>query len=136
MQNKNIIAIRRDPVDVEPEFPGYSSFICDIERIEETPQIWRHFLRSVQGVYLLVCKETGERYVGAAHGGGGFWGRWLAYSFNGHGGNALLKAREKRAYDATILEIMDSNATPAEIIKAEARWKRKLGSRAYGLNAN
>jgi hypothetical protein len=134
LQNKDVIAIRHNFID--PTFPGYRSVICEIDRIEETPRTWRNLLQSVQGVYLLVCKETGEQYVGAAYGNQGFWGRWWAYSLDGHGGNALLKARAKRAYTATILEITDSNATPTEIINAEARWKQKLGSRAHGLNAN
>jgi hypothetical protein len=134
MQNKDVIEIRR--AFREPEFPGYQSVICDVDRIEETPLKWREHLQSVRGVYLLVCKETGDQYVGAAYGDGGFWNRWYAYSSNGHGGNALLKIRGKRAYAATILEIFDSIATPTDVINAEARWKRKLGSRAHGLNAN
>jgi hypothetical protein len=134
LQNKDVIAIKR--AIGEPEFPGFHDVICDTDRIEETPPTWRNLLRSVKGVYLLVCKETGEQYVGAAYGDEGFWGRWSAYASNGHGGNALLNVRAKHAYAATILEIVDSNATPVEIINAEARWKRKLGSRAYGLNVN
>jgi hypothetical protein len=134
MQNKDVIEIRR--AFREREFPGYQSVICDVDRIEETPLKWREHLQSVRGVYLLVCKETGDQYVGAAYGDGGFWNRWYAYSSNGHGGNALLKIRGKRAHAATILEIFDSIATPTDIINAEARWKRKLGSRAHGLNAN
>ena len=106
--------------------------------IRTLPPSWAEALRSVRGVYLITHRETGEQYVGAALGVDGLLGRWLTYASSGHGGN--VKMRELRAepeeYDVTILETAGSSATDDDIRGIEALWKRKLGTRAHGLNAN
>jgi hypothetical protein len=88
-------------------------------------------------VYLLVRRKTGEQYVGSATGSDGFFGRWLCYQ-DGHGGNVAMRELGATAseYDANILEVAASTATPEEIYDRESLWKIKLGTRATGLNRN
>jgi hypothetical protein len=100
---------------------------------------WIANLAAASGVYLLVCPDTGAQYIGIATGAGGFYARWSQYGQNGHGGNRLLIERLHRTstpFDISILEVFGSLVTEGEAFAAEARWKRALGSRAHGLNAN
>ena len=46
-----------------------------------------------------------------------------------------LRAKAEE-YDAMILETAAASATDDDILGIEALWKRKLGTRAHGLNAN
>lgn len=133
-RRKEIIELRRVPN--EPDFPGFAAFASTIEEVPLLPRAWRAALASVKGVYLLVCPETGEQYVGSAYGEYGFWGRWLDYATTGHANNRLLLARRRVNYAVTILEVASPDMASADIIEREAAWKIKLGSRAHGLNAN
>lgn len=130
-QDKGIFEIRRELHD--PPFPGFSRFSCDISQIGAIPPTWQAVLRSVKGVYLLVCKETGKQYVGSAKGEESLWGRFLTYAANGHGGNVELKRRGPKPYHVSVLEIVN---TDTEIEALEAGWKQKLLSRQFGLNEN
>lgn len=139
-QNKEILEIRRR--FEEPKFPGYMLFKEEIENIPTLYLSWRAVLMATKGIYLLVCNKSGAQYVGSASGDQGFWGRWLAYAADGHGGNMLLKDRGHKDYKVSILETVGSNAKRHEILDLETIWKEKLGSRAqrlgdeFGLNAN
>ncbi|MCC6789068.1 MAG: GIY-YIG nuclease family protein [Hyphomonadaceae bacterium] len=135
-RDKPILEFRRDIRDVE--WPGYMGVHLSQRDISSLAPNWEAKL-AVNGVYLLVCPVTGEQYVGAAFGGGGFLSRWRQYAANGHGGNRLLISRLQRtqeAFQISILEVFGSTTTEADAFAAEARWKRSLGSRAHGLNAN
>jgi hypothetical protein len=64
--------------------------------IEEIPALfpgWKKELTRAKGVYLLVDQKNGAQYIGSATGESGFFGRWLAYAKDGHGGNKHLKLR-------------------------------------------
>ena len=97
---------------------------------------WVAPLSASRGVYLLTCPKTREKYVGAAYGEGGFYGRWLAYVHDRHGNNVALKSREPSDYQVSILEVAGSAGTVEGIIAMEDLWKRKLQSREMGLNRN
>lgn len=139
-QNKDILEIRRR--FEEPKFPGYSLFQTNIENIPMLYATWQSVLTEAKGIYLLICNKTGAQYVGSASGEQGFFGRWLAYAADGHGGNKLLKDRGHKDYNVSILETVGSNSERNEILELETLWKQKLGSRAhslgdeFGLNAN
>ena len=132
--DKPIVEIRAAPV--EDPFPGFHSFRLPVDDIEMVPATWRAVLSSVAGVYLLVCQDTGQQYVGSAHGEAGFYGRWLEYAHTGHGGNKLLKANQKQNFQVSILEVVSSTTSTSELIHREQEWKHKLGSQVFGLNAN
>jgi len=131
---KEVLELRREVT--EPAFPGFAKFATTLEEIAVLPASWRGALASVGGVYLLVCPDTGEQYVGSAYGEGGFCARWESYFADGHGGNALLRPRGRRNYAISILEVASPDMSASDIIAREAHWKEKLGSRAHGLNLN
>ena len=134
---KLIIELRRELLD--EEWPGYMKVRISDYEIKNLAPNWQEKLSAVNGVYILTCAQTGEQYVGAAYGEGGFLGRWWAYADGGDGGNKLLH-RHRRKISApmqiAILEVFGSAMTEEEAYRAESRWKEVLGSRAYGLNAN
>lgn len=133
-QNKRVLEIRRQRED--PPFPGFTRFETKTTRLDTIPIAWIEALRSTGGVYLLVSEHNGEQYVGSATGDEGFWSRWQAYANDGHGGNQVLRVRGRPPYAISILETASSLASRSDVIGAEQRWKRKLGSRAFGLNGN
>ena len=130
-QNKQITELH--PEFKEPDFPGYLNVIVTLSLIEGLPPEWIAALKNARGVYLLTCPKTKERYVGAAYGEDGFWGRWQQYAHDGHGGNVALKNREPSDFQVSIREVAGSALGEKEIINCEGRWKKKLLSE---LNLN
>lgn len=131
-QPKDILEIRRNITD--PDFPGFPDFITTIRTLVNVPGSWRSNLSNVRGVYLLVSLKNGKHYVGSATGSDGFWGRWMDYLQNGHGGNYGLQLTADADYQVTILEVAASSATVPDIINLEHQWMRKLMTTTYGLN--
>ncbi len=111
----------------------------DLKNITEFPDtnlVWMKALSSVNGVYLIQDTSSGKLYVGSAYGKAGIFGRWSAYSKNGHGGNIELKGRDPNYFRFYILESVSDTGTAGEVIDCENRWKKKLGTRKFGLNSN
>jgi len=136
-QAKPILELRRTVLDVE--WPGYMEVLVSEKEVNRLAPNWQDKLAAANGVYLLTCPETGAQYVGAAFGAEGFMGRWRSYAADGHGWNKLLRQRRKTTdapLQISILEVFGSAMTEEEAYAAESRWKRSLGSRAHGLNAN
>lgn len=132
-QPKPVVAIR-EPDD--PPFPGFASFVRDIEDVPGLYASWQAILRAVKGIYLLVDRETGEQYVGSAKGEESFLARWMDYAQNGHGGNVELRSRKGAKYQVSVLQVFDITAPDQRIEEVESWWKQKLGSRVHGLNRN
>jgi hypothetical protein len=130
-QDKLVLEIRKERR--EDPFPGFGRFCWDIDVIAAVPVTWQSVLKSVKGVYLLVCKETGKQYVGSAKGEENLWARFIEYKRTGHGGNVELKDRGRKSYQVTVLEVVNSDEG---IEKAESAWKTRLMSRKFGLNRN
>ena len=130
------------------DFPGYQNVILqhqDLIRLatsQEASQNWVAALKYTRGVYLITDVENGDLYVGSATGAEGIWGRWRDYASSTHGGNAVLidKAANIERYadrlQYSILETLGSLAGRDDGLRAEQRWKRKLGRKAIVLNAN
>lgn len=134
-QDKPILELRR--VREEPKFPGFTLFRQTLAEIESVPVSWAEVLKNARGIYLLVHRDTGDQYVGSAYGEGGFLSRWKSYA-GGHGGNVAMKelGAPAEAYDATILEVVGTDATAEDVFARETLWKVKLGTRVMGLNRN
>jgi hypothetical protein len=143
----------REVVEVLPtgyvkEFPGYLEFVLSYHELTEivrnpvANREWHRMLRAVAGVYLIVDRNTGRQYVGSACGEGGILQRWTGYVQTGHGGNKLLRetlapdSSYVQNFDFTVLQTLPRTTTPAEVGTWEQLHKRKLGSRAHGLNLN
>jgi len=108
----------------------------------EAHRDWVAGLSAVGGVYLIVDSLTGEQYVGSATGNSGIWQRWCEYAKSGHGGNLGVKALcaqstgHPAAFRFSILETFSRTTARDEALEPEAFFKQKLGTRAFGLNAN
>jgi hypothetical protein len=132
---------------LRPPFRDYLEFslthaeLVELYAHDEANKEWRARLAAVAGIYLILATKTGAQYVGSAHGTEGIWGRWAAYARDGHGGNKLLKnliARDSAypaAFSYSILQILPKSFARSEVLQWEQRYKKKLGSRATGLNA-
>lgn len=117
----------------------------DLVRLAAQPDAHRDWvagLSAVGAIYLVVNALTGAQYVGSATGNGGLWQRWCEYAKTGHGHNIRLKevctpgAGCPAAFRFSILETFSRSVARDEALSLEAFFKRKLGTRAFGLNAN
>jgi len=108
----------------------------------DSNQIWKSHLSKVNGVYLILDENDGQQYIGSAYGKNGIWGRWNTYYNDPTGGNKRLVERLQKSQYAyrnfrySILEIFPGNVTKEEVIQKESLYKRKLGSKIFGLNDN
>ena len=130
------------------DFPGYDEVILrfeELERIVRNPdanRTWHTMLRAVAGVYLITDMESGAQYVGSAHGDTAILGRWTSYVKTKDGGNKRLKELLSKHPDRyksfvfSILRTLPRSMTKNEVIAVETLHKKKLGTRAFGLNEN
>lgn len=132
-------------------FPGwdevnitYQELKAIIQNPDGNPD-WAQFLRSHDGVYLILDNITGRQYVGSATGEhAGLWGRWTGYANDGHNGNKLLEEllidrgdSHKQNFTFSLHHVFARGAmTKKDVLDYESLLKRKLGSRDFGLNAN
>lgn len=133
-REKAVVEIHRD--ESERPFPGFLDFCERLSSLAAVPASWRAALSSVAGIYLLTNPDTGKQYVGSAQGVGGLWGRWEEYAASGHGGNRRMKDIPAADYQVSVLEVASSSSGPDVLAKMEGRWKQKLLTRKFGLNAN
>ena len=129
-------------------FPGLTNFVLDFEELKKLisnpdgNKDWKNHLSSVNGIYLILDKSTGNLYIGSANGNGGIWQRWSDYVKTKTGGNKILielccdNENYHKNFQFTVLQTLPSNITQREIVNIENLYKRKFGSRFYGLNAN
>ena len=137
--DKEVIELRRHS-RVDP-FPGFRDFTCDLSSLANLPENWKDHLRKTHGIYLLICKKTGKRYVGSSQGEHGLWQRLHNYEHGKDGGNIELMGLDMSHMQVTILERVDTGIIET-IGSIENTWKKKLLTnkkkypRALGLNAN
>lgn len=129
-------------------FPGYDAVLLAFAQLEQivrnarANRAWSERLAAVAGVYLITDLESGDQYVGSASGAEGIWGRWRDYVNTRDGGNKRLTKLLASASDRhhqlqfSILRTLPRSLTPREVIEIEAIYKKKLGTRAFGLNEN
>jgi len=104
--------------------------------------IWRSQLSKVGGIYLIQDERDGQQYVGSAYGKDGLWGRWETYFRDPTGGNTRLTKKIEsdrnafRTFRYSVLEVFPGNTQKDEVIQKESLYKKKLGTRAFGLNEN
>ena len=129
-------------------FPGMLNFTLEFNELKylvansEANRDWYTHLSSAKGIYLILDKQTGAQYVGAAYGEKGIWQRWHNYALTGDGGNEGLKelCAQNREYSQnfqfSILQSLPINTSDKEVRAAESLYKQKLGSKVFGLNKN
>ena len=130
-------------------FCGYENINHDFHILENIFQTakpdWRAALINVKGVYLIMDKSNGKKYVGSAYGNTGVWSRWQTYIITGHGHNdeltRLIKEKGKnyarKNFRFSLLEYRSIKTDDNDIIARENYWKEVLLSRAdFGYNKN
>lgn len=130
------------------QFPGLLNFTLDyieLVKLIDSPTAnreWYLQLSSINGIYLILDKNTGNQYIGSAYGKDGIWQRWKEYSSNGHGGNKSLKelclidSEYKKYFQFTIVQSLPSNLSDKDVIVVENLYKKKFGTKIFGLNEN
>ncbi len=132
---------------IRPPFQDYLEFtlshreLVELCRHSGANRDWQSRLSAVAGIYLILATDTGNQYVGSAYGSEGIWGRWSSYAKNAHGGNVKMKQLLDNpaypdAFTYSILQILPRTMTQKDVLKKEAEYKKKLGSRATGINCN
>lgn len=130
-------------------FCGYERINHDFHVLESiflsAKPDWKGALINVKGVYLIVDKQNGKKYVGSAYGGTGIWSRWACYMGNGHGYNdeltKLIKQKgidyARKNFRFSLLEYRPMKTDDTEVIRRENYWKEALLSRGeFGYNKN
>lgn len=140
--------ILKEPYSGE-RFCGYENIAHDFHQLEAIFRAsradWRAALESVKGVYLIVDKSNGKKYVGSAYGDSGIWSRWACYIGTGHGWNdELTKVIDAEGIDyarknfrISLLEYRPMRADDKVLIEREGYWKEAVLSRGkHGYNKN
>ena len=129
-------------------FPGYMNFFLTHDELKkminhkDAHSDWHKMLSAVGGVYVILDVGTGDQYIGSAYGKLGVLGRFETYSKSPDGGNIKLIAHIQNdptsvsRFQYSLLETLPSSITQKEAIARETLYKRKLGTRAHGLNSN
>lgn len=149
VEEKPIVEILPSNTFHNKSFSDYLDFILDFKELKNIVKNrdgykeWHLMLSAVKGIYLILDKSTGNKYIGSAYRETGILGRWEEYAnTNGHGNNKQLKALiEKdnnyaRHFQFTILMTLPKTMTATEVIKREVLFKQKLGTKSFGLNSN
>lgn len=144
--SKQVIEIL--PSGYVKEFPGFDELILTydelstIVRNRDSNRIWHTMLASVAGIYLIVDLTDGNQYVGSAYGEYGILGRWQSYVDTLHGGNIQLirllqdDPLRYKHFQFSILRTLPKSMTSTQVVNHEQLYKKKLGSRDFGLNGN
>ncbi|MCT4636069.1 MAG: GIY-YIG nuclease family protein [Bacteroidales bacterium] len=145
-QKKEVLEIL--PKGYIGNFPGLTDFVLDYSELKrlfdnsDSNRDWKIHLSSVNGVYMILDKTTGNQYIGSACGNKGIWQRWEDYAKTKHGDNKkLVKLFEEdndyqRNLQYTVLQALPSNLTSKETVKIENLFKKKFGTKTHGLNDN
>lgn len=142
---KEIVAIQTSHNE---EFVGYENVVLPYEKLKEVVEndvdykLWHTAFSNVKAVYLILDVKNGQQYVGSAYGNRGLLERWKCYVDTFHGNNKLMREvicdhpDRYQFFQFSILQIFSMSTPDDIIINAESLWKRKLGTKEYGMNAN
>ncbi len=131
----DVLAITEANVLTAPP-PDWRDFVLTAAQLHDLPRDWASKLSEWRGVYLIVDKADGARYVGAAYGKENLLGRWRAHVSGDNGVTVDLGARPVDRFRFSILERLGPDAEPDQVIRAESSWKERLHTRRFGLNRN
>lgn len=146
-------AIDKEVTEIYPhgfvsKFPGWDKVYLSHKELSEIinnpggNRDWYDYLSGHSGVYVIFDSSTGKQYVGSASGGKGIWSRWEGYVKTGHNENIGLKALAKNnpdyanTFSYSLHHIFPKTVSEKDVLYYESLLKKKLGSRAYGLNEN
>lgn len=122
---------------LDSAMPKWDEIELTWEQLGLLPTRWKSKLEEWRGIYYIFDTSDGKGYVGSASGKDNLYGRWINYASSGHGGNRLLKKRDRRDFRFTILERVSPDMNASDLIQLESSWKERLHTREpYGLNDN
>ncbi len=131
-----IFSIHEDSV-LEADMPEWDTINLSWDELSVLPTRWKLLLSQWRGIYYIFDTSDGKGYVGSAYGDNNILGRWLNYAISGHGGNRLLRKRNPRNFQFTILQRVSPDMISSDVIRLESTWKERLHSREpFGLNDN
>jgi len=143
---KEVVEIKLKPDLNYKLFKNYDDIILNYSELQDIIKHeysdWKSPLSAINAIYLILDKKEGKQYVGSTYGADGIWGRWKEYAKNGSADNKLLKELTNsdknyaNNFQWSILTTLSKTITKDEAIAIENKYKNKLGSRAFGLNAN
>ncbi|OOE56970.1 GIY-YIG nuclease family protein [Salinivibrio sp. IB282] len=140
-------------VEILPEgylgdFPGLLNIVLEFNELEKLVRnpnanlTWYHRLSSINAIYMILDEENGNQYIGSACGNLGLWQRWSEYVKTKHGNNKSLIELYRNNKDCyknftfSVLQTLPSNVGKGEIEKLENLYKKKFGTKSFGLNEN
>jgi len=129
-----IVALSEAPILVLPP-PDWRDFILTGGEVRGLPVSWAMRLAEWRGVYLIVDRSDGARYVGPAYGAENLLGRWRAHVANERGVTRELSKRSPENYQFSILERVSPDASIEEVTTAEQSWMTRLDTVRNGLNS-
>lgn len=129
-----IIAINEESL-IESEIPKWDSIKLSWSELRVLPKSWKSAMSQWRGIYYIFDESDRKGYVGSAYGRENIYGRWSDYAATGHGGNSLLKGRNKLNFKFTILELVSPSLNSKDVIRIELSWKERLHTlKPNGLN--
>jgi len=149
LHKMKVAEILRNPYSGEL-FPGYENINHDFSKLvpifKEEMSDWKSALENVKGIYMIMDKSTGKKYIGSAYGDSGIWSRWSCYIETGHGwyNDELLKIINQKGFNYAIenfrlslLEYRSMKVDDKVIIERERYWIDALLSKGqFGYNKN
>lgn len=129
------------------EFEGYNNINLSFQELEviikNNVDEWKRKLENVTGIYMLMDRSNGKKYIGSAYGQEGIWHRWTSYIYSQNGGNKELLQLDndyiKDNFNFTLLEWYALGTDIDFIISRENYWKKVMLSRkenGFGYNDN
>ena len=98
---------------------------------------WESKLAQWRAIYYIFDASDGKGYVGSAYGVDNLFRRWRNYADSGHGGNKLLKKRDPRNFQFSIIQQLSPDEEADDVIRLERTWKKRLHTLSPdGLNEN
>lgn len=129
------------------EFKGYNNVNLSFQELEvivkNNIDEWKRKLENVTGIYMLMDRNNGKKYIGSAYGQDGVWQRWISYIYSQNGGNKELVQLDndyiRNNFVFTLLEWYALGTDMEFIVSRENYWKKVMLSRksdGHGYNDN
>ncbi len=132
-----VVAIYKESALASIEtMPEWRELILTWDELQTMPNKWKTVLSQWRGIYFIFDTSDCRGYVGSAYGKENLLGRWKNYAKKGHGDNKQLRNRDPSNFRFSILQRLDPDLPPKEVIEIESKWKNRLNTREFGLNDN
>ncbi len=129
------------------EFEGYNNINLTFQELEvivkNNVDEWKRKLENITGIYMLLDRSNGKKYIGSAYGQEGIWQRWSSYIYSQNGGNKELLQLDndyiRKNFNFTLLEWYVIGTDIEFIISRENYWKQVMMSKkadGFGYNDN